>query len=384
MSADDRWATSQPTNSPRLRTTVLGLLAVLALGALSTALSAAEPSWETLEVDFGNGPLQGTALRWSNDAVHLLARDGRIWEFEPNKARSLRKLPEQFSSYSAADLRAQLRRELGEQFEVTGTGHYLVAHPRGQRAYWASRFEELYRSFIRYFSVRGTVPQEPPFPMVAIVWPTQLDFVRYAAAEGTPVSATVLGYYSIYTNRIALFDQGGGQADSESWTENSSTIIHEATHQTAFNTGLHSRFVQTPRWLAEGLGTLFEAPGVWDSANHPQAGKRVNEGRLRDFQHLLAKAPPRQGFVAEMISSDRWFQSDPSVAYAHAWALTYFLVETRPKQYFAYLKTTASKAAFSNYPAAVRQADFMGAFGRDVRKLEADFLGHMRGIPKVK
>lgn len=355
--------------------------------ALAAACQAAGParangpSYETLEVDFGKGPTQGMALLWSNDAVHLLGRDGRIWEFEPKEAKSLKKISPQFTSYPTADIRSQLQRELGPSFEITSTGHYLVAHPRGQRDKWAERFEQLYRSFIHYFSVRGLTPQAPPFPMVAIVWPTQEDFLRYAAAEGMTLSPNVLGYYSIFTNRIALFDLGDRDTEAKKkgadWGENAATIVHEATHQSAFNTGLHSRFVNAPRWLAEGLGTLFEAPGVWNAPDHPTAKERVNEGRLRNFKEWVAGGKRRQGFLAEMVSSDRVFDPDPISAYAEAWALTYFLVETRPKQYFDYLKVTASKPAYSGYSGAERLKDFQAAFGADLRKLEADFLRYM-------
>ncbi|MFN9752880.1 MAG: DUF1570 domain-containing protein [Planctomycetota bacterium] len=29
-------------------------------------------------------------------------------------------------------------------------------------------------------------------------------------------------------------------------------MVHEATHQIAFNTGIHSRFAPMPRWFTEG------------------------------------------------------------------------------------------------------------------------------------
>lgn len=358
---------------------------VCALAAICLAAGSAGatgPSYETLEVDFGKGPTEGMALLWSNDAVHLLGRDGRIWEFAPRDAKSLKKVAPRFQSYPAADMRAQLQRELGPSFEITSTGHYLVAHPRGQRDKWAERFEQLYRSFVHYFSVRGLTPQAPPFPMVAIVWPTQADFLRYAAAEGMHLPSNVLGYYSIFTNRIALFDQGDDAAAKRGadWGENAATIVHEAMHQSAFNTGLHSRFVSTPRWLAEGLGTLFEAPGVWNAKDHPSARDRLNQGRLANFKDWVQGGKRREGFLAEMVTSDRVFDADPIAAYAEAWALTYYLVETRPKQYFNYLKATASKPAYSAYSGAERLKDFQDAFGADLRKLEADFLRYMATV----
>ena len=55
---------------------------------------------------------------------------------------------------------------------------------------------------------------------------------------------------------------------SADWTTNADTIIHEAAHQTAFNTGVHTRCGDSPRWLVEGLGTMFEARKVRAQRRH--------------------------------------------------------------------------------------------------------------------
>ena len=52
------------------------------------------------------------------------------------------------------------------------------------RDQWAPRFEELYRSFVHYFSARGWRLTEPQFPLIAVVFPRQIDFARQASREG--------------------------------------------------------------------------------------------------------------------------------------------------------------------------------------------------------
>src|SRR6185295_16554928 len=122
---------------------------------------------------------------------------------------------------------------------------------------------------------------------------------------GMPQVGGVLGYYSPTTNRILMFDPG--QSD---WLASSSaeTIIHEAAHQTAFNTGVHTRFAATPRWIVEGLGTQFEARGVWQSRSYPNQADRINRGRLISFRQYLARRPTDA--IAQIVSSDRLFGSD--------------------------------------------------------------------------
>jgi hypothetical protein len=371
---------AEDDNSRKLRLLNASLFLALIVAALLTAPSrAAEPGGRTvLDLQLGDQRLEGLLLKLTTAEADLLTRDGRLWMFDPAKATEFRKLASTFRGYSAAEMRSRLSQELGRNFEITGTGHYLVAHAPGQRNYWSRRFEELYRSFVRYFSIRGFRLKEPEFPLVAIVFRNQDDFLQYSRSEGNPINSNVLGYYSRISNRIALFDRGGGAADSSDWKDNAATIVHEASHQTAFNTGIHSRFADQPRWVVEGLGTLFEAQGVWDSSRYPTKQDRFNQGRLQQFKQYLPHRPADS--LAAFIASDRPFFANINFGYAQAWALSFFLVETRPRQYSDFLERVASREAFSEYPAAERLADFTAAFGSDLRQLESHFLKYMAAL----
>lgn len=264
-----------------MRHPLLRIAFVALLLALTSGAQAAERQRWTLLVDLDGHDIEGMPLAWSKQRVFLLGRDGRLWDFPPAKASNFRKISSQFSSFSAAEMRAALERELAGRLEVTGTGHYLVAHPRGFGSQWAQRFEDLYRSCVSYFLRRDMRVHEPDFPLVAIVWPKRDDFVHYAATTGTQIRSDVIGYYSPTSNRVTLYDLGG---PSRGWRQSEAVIIHEATHQMAFNIGVHNRFTSTPKWIAEGLGTMFEAPGVWDSYNHQRQSERINRDRLAQFR----------------------------------------------------------------------------------------------------
>ena len=67
-------------------------------------------------------------------------------------------------------------------------------------------------------------------------------------------------------------------------------------------------------------------------------------------------------------------------AYAEAWALSFYLTETQPRQYGQYLKRTGSRPPFRQYTAAERTADFTALFGDNWRMLEAQFLRFMAGV----
>lgn len=357
-----------------LRAVVLGV-AILGLAAEA---EAAKPRF-LMRAKVQGERLEGQPLGVEDGNVQFLTRDGQLHTFRASAAKDYEQLGGNFESYSPSEMRALLEAEFGPKFNVTGTGHYLVVHPAGERDQWAGRFEELYRSFQHYFNVRGVRLESPEFPLVAVVLPTQEDFIRQAAREGVNVGTSVLGYYSPFTNRIMLFDITRGRPNSKDWRHNAETIIHEATHQTAFNTGIHSRFGGTPKWVVEGLGTLFEAPGVSDSRRSAQQVDRINRDRLEQFKKY-AGGRRRPGSAAELIASDQMFQTDVDAAYAESWALTFFLVETEPRKYAQYLQKTAKRAPFSDYTRAERLADFTSVYGRDLKMLEARFLRYMQEV----
>ena len=123
---------------------------------------------------------------------------------------------------------------------------------------------------------------------MAVVFRDQAEYFRHAAASGTPMHPNTLGHYDPTSNRVFLFDETAGKSNAD-WSENADTIIHEATHQTAYNVGVHRRFAAAPRWLVEGLATMFEARGVWNAQyDHTQAD-RVNRGRLDGFRRLRGR-----------------------------------------------------------------------------------------------
>jgi len=346
------------------------LLIVFALFACPAVAVAQEPMFR---LNLGQEWLEGTPLASNSSEVVLLLRDGQWRDFSPAAVKDFKELGG-FRSFGAAELRGQLMREFGQGYDVSGAGHYLVVHPAGQRDRWAPRFEDLYRSFQHYFTARGWRPTEPRFPLVAVVYPRQVDFLEQARKEGVSASG-MLGYYSPKTNRILLYDSSSESGD---WTVNAETVIHEATHQTAFNTGIHSRYGQAPRWVVEGLGTMFEARGVWDSRKYTQLADRVNRGRLLQYRRMMEHR--KWSAIGELVSSDRPFQTNVDQAYPEAWALTFFLCETEPKKYLQYVAKTAAVEPFTPYPSPQRLKDFTDVFGSDLKLLDARMQRFLQSI----
>ncbi|MCA9229574.1 MAG: DUF1570 domain-containing protein [Planctomycetales bacterium] len=348
--------------------------ASLAIGLLclpATTASAAGPAKFMMTTHVNGRVLEGQPLTWTDRQMLLLGRDGQLYEFEPEAAKDSQKTSTRFQGYTVSEMRNRLRAEFDKSFDISTTAHFVVVHPRGQWSAWAERLESLFRSFTHYMQVRSFSIQQTQVPLVAIVFRNQSDYYRHAAASGTPLQPGTLGHYDPQSNRIFLFDATTPDGETD-WSANAETIIHEATHQTAFNVGVHRRFAEQPRWVVEGLATMFEARGVWDGRSVYQQSDRINRGRLEDFRALLQSRP--DNVLAHLVSSDQLFRSNPGAAYAEAWGLTFFLCETQPQAYSQYLARVAARKPFAAYPAKERLIDFMSIFGKDLELLDAQLL----------
>ena len=328
---------------------------------LVPVVTSSAETW-TLQMDVRGQRREGTALRWTGSQVQMLYRDGAMEVLNRNQARNVKKLAPGFRPYSAATIRDRLMREFGAGWDVSSTAHYLVAHPMGDTAQWAQRFEMLYREMLSYFSVRGIDVHEPKFPMVAVIMPNERAFQSYARSQGINLGSGYLGFYVSDSNRILMYD-----ANSAS---NIETVIHEAAHQTAFNTGIHNRFSPPPRWICEGIGTLFEAPGVYSSSKHRNLRDRINRGQYAAYRHFFPDGAS-EAKLHRLISDERYFMSNTDEAYSLAWALTFMFTEQETGELSKYLQRTSSGAPFTFASPQKMASDFAACFGSDLAMISA-------------
>ncbi len=342
------------------------------------APAAGEPAPFMMQTRLGDRVVEGQPLVWSKSQVLLLGRDGALYDFDPADAKDSKKTGKSYVGYAPAEIQALLRAEFGRRVDLSTTAHFVVVHPRGQGRQWADHLETLYRGFTHYMSVRGFPTREPATPLVAVVFASQDEYFQDSAARGMPLAPGTLGHYDPLSNRVYLYDLTEGD-ESIDWSANAETIIHEATHQTAFNVGVHTRFAEQPRWLVEGLAMMFEAPGVWNAASLHTQADRINRYRI---DHFRAATPNRPAdWVAQLAASDQPFDSGVLDAYAAAWTLTFYLCETQPQQYSAYLARVAARQPFAKYLPAERLRDFTAAFGRDLDLLAAQVTRFTAELP---
>lgn len=338
--------------------------------ALSPSISHSGEPVALLELKIGKEFLQGRIAAHDDQTCWLLRRDGRLASFRTDDVTDFREIEAKFRPYSSLDIRDQLQAEFGRGFEVKTTPHYVVVAAQGTGDRYAQIFERIYRQFHTYFTTRNFKIVSPEFPLVAVVFPQQQAFIDYCVSEGARPQPGLVGFYLPGSNRVALYDRAASGESSAGDVDH--TVIHEGTHQVAFNTGVHSRIGQSPLWLVEGLATLFEADGIRHREIGTQAKDRVNSERLDWFVEYRKQRPQKS--LEKFIRDDGLFKKSPLDAYSQAWALTFYLAESRPVEFAKFLKVTADRNPLKPYEADHRLRDFRAAFGADLDFIETGML----------
>jgi hypothetical protein len=328
--------------------------------------------------------------------ILFLDRSGRMWAVTPDRLKSREPTDETFSPFTQAEMAEALKAELGTGFEIVTTKHYVLCTEADREyARWAgSLFERLMAAFKTNWDKPPLDFHEPEFPLCAIILKDKASYAKFALTDAGPDVLDALGYYSTMSNRMVMYDLTAGLSGTRPRNEielnaklngqvaNVSTIVHEATHQIAFNSGVHVRMGDNPFWLVEGLAMYFETPDLRSGSGWRTVG-RVNTLRLRNYGDYVRSRRPGDS-LKEMLKTDAKFHAANTAldSYAEAWALTYYLIKTHRADYTQYLERLSKKGiALKKDTREERLADFEAAFGK-FDEVERGFFRYMNNLTR--
>jgi hypothetical protein len=329
----------------------------------------------------------------------LMTGDGMLWTVTPEQLVERSTDDQPFAPLSNEALGKKILAELPTGFETHATAHYLICF-NTSRAYaqWCGAlFERLYKGFTNFWSQRGFKLKEPEVPLVVLIFADRNAYAEHSKEDLGDNAANIVGFYNLKSNRVTMFDLTGVESVRQPGDKRGSTaqinamlmrpqaesmvatVIHEATHQIAFNCGLQQRYADIPLWVCEGMAIYFETPDLGSGKGWRTIGA-LNRPRLNTFRAYLAKRPGDS--LLSMISDDTRFRDGRQAvdAYAEAWAFNYFLLRQRPKQYQAYLEILAEKVPLVTDEPAERLQEFKACFGDNLQLLEAEFLRHLERV----
>lgn len=384
----------------------------LALGGWLTLPVAAQDSAEptsrpTLLIEFRSsdsqpaptGPVRGEVVsELEGGSLLLLTEDGQLWTLEKDAIVSACPSATPFTPLTSDQIYEQFQQQLPGGFKVYKTRHYVMIYNTSEvYIKWvAELFEHLYRGFYNYWKSKGFRISEPRFPLVSVVFSNRPSYLAYAEREIGKSAEAMIGYYNMKTNRMVTYDMTGVDGVVPRGTRIASpvviqhilsqpqaertvaTIIHEAVHQLAYNSGLQVRLADNPLWLSEGIAMFFETP----DANNPKgwgAIGKVNPHNMRLFAQYVPQRPADS--LLTLISQDQRLRSaeTSSQAYPESWALTYYLMIIKNKQFVAYLKELADQTPLAGEASERERIElFQKHFGADLTELDKDLINFYR------
>lgn len=337
-------------------------------------------------------------VRAVDGGVLMQTREGRLWMLQP--AEIIRQFNDDkpMTSVTQEEAAQAVLQTLPSGFKYRTTAHYVIVYDTSDHyAIWCgSILEQLYRAFTNYWSRRGIKLHEPTVPLVAVVFGNPTAYAKHAVSEAGEGAEGIPAYYHLITNRITMRDPtsltgrsvAGGRAKNlgefvrrlfanPEGAAAVTNIVHEATHQLHFNTGLTQRLASCPKWASEGIAVFFETPDLGSSARSGWAGVGdLNVIRLRDFQRYMTHRPADS--LLRLIADDGRFAGDNNLieTYAESWALTYFLSRQYPREFADYMKTIMQKSPCIDDAPDQRLKEFEDAFG-DLQRIDQQFIRYI-------
>ena len=213
--------------------------------------------------------------------------------------------------WSREQLRAALKKECGGDFAVQLTGHYAIVYDAdsalAEQA--ATLLERAYAVFRNRFAHRGAFAfADLRQPLIAVIFKLRREYLDATKEDLGASLGWSAGLYSQKTNRFYMYDASEGAFDRKAEvvtsgktrrassldTRSIEVIVHEGTHQLAFNFGIHTRCATNPVWFVEGLATYFEASDT-DSAEGWSLRWRIESRSTQSFSK-------NDGSIAERLS----------------------------------------------------------------------------------
>lgn len=313
-------------------------------------------------------------VRARDGGVMLQSDEGRIWTLQPDRIVDRRSDDKPLVPINDQEMSRRLLAELPTGFHAHRTANYVIAHNTNE-AYVrrvGALFEQLRRGFFIYWKNQKWKLDEPRFPLVAIVFANRADFLRHAQADIGDMAKSIIGYYHLESNRMVTFNVPNLE-------RNIATIVHEATHQLAYNCGVQKRFADNPMWVSEGMATFFEAPDFNNPSGWRTIG-RTNPVNLARWRKYLPNRPGES--LVTLLSDDQRFRNSSSTesAYAESWALTYFLMKTRRDEYVDFLKQLSEGAPLVRLSPQERLDLVEKSFGMTIAELDQKLVDYMRRV----
>ncbi len=372
-----------------LRLSIIAILIVL-LGE-SRPCVADDSTWKIKAGDSTPAVLTGRIIaEIPGIAVLLEERNGKLHQISAKQITSRDDAEYIFVPLTSSESVIDLVSQVSDEFEITETEHYILCSNSATEyvEFSGKLLESVFDQYYRFMGELKVVVNEPARKLPIVIFANPSDFQVFAKKQHPEISfEDTPGYFSVSDNQTLLLDLTGDRSIRSATSIRKrlaekplqvATVVHEAVHQLAFNSGLQVRMADNPLWLSEGLAMYFESgvsrsslllsrPGLVNPRHHPTFMKLVQDNRI-------------SGGLKSLIESDTAIQNveEMPLAYAKAWALTHYLFREEQIGMQKYLQGIATRKPMVGLTAEQRTQEFQDAFGKLPDEMEREIVSYMK------
>lgn len=331
-------------------------------------------------------------LEAQDGGVLLEERNGRIRQLTPAVIRSRMFTETPFAPLEPDELGRDLLSQLPAGFEIFQTEHYVICSNSSEvyAKFCGKLLERVFDEYFKFMKNQEMDVAEPAGKLPIIILESEAEFKEFASKQHPETSfENIPGYYSTRENQTLLLDLSHDRsirsvaAIRKRLAEQPirvATMVHEAVHQLAFNTGLQVRMADNPVWFSEGLAlyfepieprsaTLWSRPGTVNARFHPEF-VRCSENGTPEIK------------ISELLQTDKSFLSASTVAlaYAEGWALTTYLFREEKAGMKKFLANLSQRKPLKPLTPEQRIQEFEVAFGKSPDEIERDLVPFIRRL----
>lgn len=316
------------------------------------------------------------------------------------------------------DLRAPVETDMEsvrEMLRIAGPkAQYIDSFPHFVLVYTSSRqkaqelgarLEAVYEWHVRYMEMLDLPRVRAPEAKLEIYFfGTFEEYSAYQAVSGMGITPGAIGFYMRTINRSAFFDmmtyppyvQRLEQANAEGTPpaertrirsevqhevafENLEVVQHEAAHHIHFNIGIFPARGDVPRWMSEGLATMFEFPPREVGASLGA----TNHYRLFHFRNTFGEKGERLPDMRTFILNDGLFFQLGFHGYSIGWALNHYMFREHRDAYAKWMRLLGERDDDWNLrvETADKQEQFEEIFGEINDEWVERFNDYIASIP---
>lgn len=317
------------------------------------------------------------------DSFVVIMPDGRI---QVVKSAETTVTDRPFVGVAMTELADKLQKKF-PGYTVQSTKRFIYVYNTSAKFYkgTSSILESLYPGLIKYCAGRKLTTEDPPYPLVVIMFRTRQQWEDYM--HGMFAGTSVAAFYDGATNRVLMYEQSELGEDAPEYAQKQliSTVAHEGVHQILHNIGIQQRLSRWPMWISEGLPEYF-APTTMGRGLAWKGAGQVNDLRMKSIDRLLRMGPQRAPSSRETNTTTEAIVTATDLdadGYAWSWALAHFLGEKKKDIFSKYLAEIATAEPMHKTDSVEQRRVFVKHFGSDFAKLDTELMKHLKNLPYV-